>query len=149
MHSSVLCPVYRKWLQLHPEQARIKRQALKTQALALRRQGDIMQATTLYRLVWEVAQSILFSLRRPDNHCAEHYQDLVVFAAAAMAHKQCCEQQPAQAGAEHHQVLADTQQQLSALLPLYASEPKLLNTISQLKEWLHCDSVLQQSALMH
>ncbi|MDC8829205.1 hypothetical protein [Alteromonas gilva] len=149
MQSSVLCPVYRKWLQLHPEQARIKRQTLKAEALASRRKGDIRQATNLYRLVWEIAQSILFSLRRPDNHSAEHYQDLVIFAAAAMAHQQCCEQQPEPESAAHHSVLADTQQQLSALLPLYASEPKLLDTISQLKEWLRCNSVLQQSVLMH
>ena len=145
MRSSLLCPVYGKWLQLHPEQARFKRQKLKLEALQLRRDGELSQARKLYTQVWEIAQSILFALRRPDNTSQIYHQDLVSFVAAAMAVNQCSKAQP-----EFSQdVLNDTQQQLSALMPLYASEPQLLSTIHQLKEWLRHDDVMQFSTHLH
>ena len=63
------------------------------------------------------------------------------FVAAAMAVSDCSKAQPEFS----KDVLNDTQQQLTALMPLYASEPQLLSTIHQLKEWLRHDDVMQFS----
>ena len=145
MRHSLLCPVYRKWLQLHPEQARLERQTLKQQALQLRQNGNISRARKLYTQVWEIAQSILLALRRPDNHSGLYHQDLVSYVAAAMAVNHCSEDE----SELRQQVINDTQQQLTALMPLYASEPQLLSTIQQLKEWLHHDDVFEPSPLLH
>ncbi|GGF64042.1 hypothetical protein [Alteromonas lipolytica] len=145
MRNSLLCPVYRKWLQLHPEQARIKRQTLKAEALQLRRKGQISRARKLYTQAWEIAHSILLSLRAPENQSALYHQDLVSYAATAMAVNHCSEDQT-----ELRQyVLTDTQHQLNALMPMYASEPSLLFTIQQLKEWLGYAEVLPTSAHLH
>lgn len=145
MRSSLLCPVYRKWLQLHPQQARIERQKLKHQALQLRRAGNMSRAGKLYTQVWEIAQSILFSLRQPANHSALYRQDLVNFVAAAMAVNHCFNAQSELS----QRVLTDTQQQLSALMPLYASEPNLLTTIRQLKVCIQSENIIQPSPNLH
>lgn len=152
MRSSLLCPVYRKWLQLHPEQARLKRQELKQRALESRRRGNYSKAVTLYKLVWEIAQSVLFSLREPQSKESLHYQDLIVFAASAKSLWQCSHYQDAHqqvAEGSDADILHNTQQQLNALMPLYAAEPELLTTIHQLQEWLQHSRYSQTVSLLH
>lgn len=85
MRTQLLCPVYRKWLQLHPEHAREERQVLRKQARAYQRSGDLQKAFTFNQLVWEVAQSVLLALRPVDQYSAESQKDLVFFAASAIA----------------------------------------------------------------
>lgn len=143
MRDSLLCPVYQKWLQLHPEEARIECQQLKMKALDYRRKGQLKSARKLYAQVWEIARSILFSLRRPDNQSRLYHQDLVSFVAAAMAVNQCSDSQSELC----NHVLHDTQQQLTALMPMYASEPRLLMIIQQLKDWLCNDNVIHTPSL--
>ncbi len=85
MRTQLLCPVYRKWLQLHPEHAREERQVLRKQARAYQRSGDLQKAFTFNQLVWEVAQSVLLAFRPVDQYSAESQKDLVFFAASAIA----------------------------------------------------------------
>lgn len=153
MRTQLLCPVYRKWLRLHPDHARQARQVLRKQARDYQRNGDFQKAFTFNHLVWEVAQSVLLALRPIDQHDSESQKDLVFFAASAIAVDRCARANnpvnttPNQSA--EHTVIQDTQQQLAALMPMYASEPRLLHVIEELMGWLRSGSPHLTPTLLH
>lgn len=153
MRTQLLCPVYRKWLQLHPEHAREERQALRKQACAYQRSGDLQKAFTFNQLVWEVAQSVLLALRPVDQYSAESQKDLVFFAASAIAVDRCaranCAETTTSTNATAQTVITDTQQQLAALMPMYASEPRLMHIIQELMHWLKLGATAKTPPVLH
>lgn len=147
MYTSSLCPVYQKWLQLHPNEARAQLHSLKAQALQYRKKGNLVKAAEYYQQVWEIARSVLFSLRVPEDNSKKFQQDIFAFVTAAIETEQCNETQ--ELPNSHLSIISATAQQLSALLPLYASEPNLLSTIRHLKSWISNSRNIQRNARLH
>ncbi len=153
MRTQLLCPVYRKWLQLNPDHARQERHVLRNQARAYQQNGDLQKAFTFNQLVWEVAQSVLLALRPVDQHSAESQKDLVFFAASAIAVERCIQANSStnaiKTQSTAQSIIQDTQQQLAALMPMYASEPRLMHIIQELMGWLKLGASDKTSHVLH
>ncbi len=147
MQSSYLCPMYSKWLMLHPEQARIERQLIREQALTKQFEGDLSGATTLTGQVYEISKAVLLSPREPELNSQQASNDLLAYAAASIhlskLHKHWRDTKAAQL------VLHETHCQLNGLLPLYASEGNLLKLIKGILQALSEQLPAKASAYMH
>lgn len=130
MQTNYLCPVYRKWLQLHPEHARVQRQHIREQVKARQTHGDQEHAIELAGQVYEIAQSVLLALRQPQADPQQSGTDLVAFALAAQHLAQLHFDLDEKTLGET--VLQSAQQQLTTLMPLFASEMTLVGLMQSL-----------------
>lgn len=143
MQKNYLCPIYRKWLQLHPEHARLQRSHYQEQAIHNQFTGDLTLANQYQGKVYEVALAIVLSPRAPGKNQQQDSQDLLALCAATLHlskyYRHCHKHDQA------IELLSSTQQKLVNLLPLYASEPALLNVIQIIIENLQagCDFIHQ------
>jgi len=139
MKQQRLCPVYRKWLQLHPVHARQHRIALQTQAQVAHQTGNYQQARQLSYQAFETAKVVLLSLQTPntDNRLQE---DVLAFGTMAMYLASALGKESRRT--EALEILQECQQQLLALLPLHATNPAICKLISAVQHALEQGSQL-------
>lgn len=134
MKTHYLCPVYWKWLQLHPDHARQHREQICEAAMRFADEGMDDKALDSNGQAYEVAQAVLLSLRQPDTCDITTKQDIAIFASLAIqlarkhAANACCQQ-----ACEH---ITSAQQQLHAIAPLFACHHDMLILIHTIEHSL-------------
>jgi hypothetical protein len=127
MQSTYICPIFKKWLQLHPEHARQERIKLQAQANQYQQAGDFSQAYISSGQVYDICKAIVLAPRAPNWEPEQDSHDLLALAAAAIHLAKY--HHYAGAPQKANNVLSMTQHQLTSLMPLYSSEPKLIDLI--------------------
>lgn len=85
MNSQRLCPVYRKWLQLHPANARAHRLSLQIQAQEAHQQGKSAFARDKCYQAFETAKVVLTALQPVSkSNISTAYNDIISFGALGM-----------------------------------------------------------------
>lgn len=133
MNRQHLCPVYTKWLQLNPIDARQHRRFLQGRMQKARLQGQLDKACTLAYQTLEAAKLVLTALQHAYNHdifnCKDDdvREDIISYSAAGMylASLLHCSDNTREA----HNILEQCQQQLIAVLPLHATNHTVLALI--------------------
>ena len=141
MNTQHLCPVYTKWLQLNPIDARKHRHFLQDSMQKARLQGQLDKACTLAYQTLEAAKLVLTALQNVSNHKDNSVrEDIISYSAAGMylsSLLHCSDNSQ-----EAHNVLQQCQQQLIAVLPLHATNHTILALI---KTAMHA---FEQSSLL-
>lgn len=117
MKPQFLCPVYWKWLQLHPEQARQTRLDQQEKAQQFILQGRPESARQPCGQAYEAAKAAVLSLHATDTSKNQYNEDVLALGAMAIYLSQCLRRLN-----EHHQalnILMQTQQLLVAQLSLH------------------------------
>jgi len=128
MNTQRLCPVYTKWLQLNPIDARRHRYFLQDSMQKARLQGQLEKACTLAYQTLEAAKLVLLALQNTSNHPhSETREDVISYSAAGMYLSSLL--QNSHKAQEAHSVLQQCQQQLIAVLPLHATNHSILALI--------------------
>ena len=141
MKQQRLCPVYRKWLQLHPLHARQHRIALQTKAQIAHQTGDYQQARQLSYQAFETAKVVLLSLQTPNPSASRPLQeDVLAFGTMAIYLASALGKESRRH--EALEILQECQQQLLALLPLHATNPTICKLISAVQHALEQGSQL-------
>lgn len=141
MNRQHLCPVYTKWLQLNPIDARQHRHFLQDSMQKARLQGQLDKACTLAYQTLEAAKLVLTALQNVSNHKDNGVrEDIISYSAAGMYLSSLlhCRDNTQEA----HNVLQQCQQQLIAVLPLHATNHTILALI---KTAMHA---FEQSSLL-
>ena len=134
MNSQRLCPVYRKWLQLHPANARAHRLSLQIQAQEAHQQGKSAFARDKCYQAFETAKVVLTALQPVSkSNITTAYNDIISFGALGMYLSSLL--QRAYKKHEAHEVLQECQQLLIAVMPLHAANPSVCRLISAVQ---HC-----------
>ncbi|WP_152561511.1 MULTISPECIES: hypothetical protein [unclassified Alteromonas] len=146
MNTQHLCPVYTKWLQLNPIDARKHRHFLQDSMQKARLQGQLDKACTLAYQTLETAKLVLTALQNVSNQNVSNHkdngvrEDIISYSAAGMylsSLLHCSDNTQ-----EAHNVLQQCQQQLIAVLPLHATNHTILALI---KTAMHA---FEQSSLL-
>lgn len=133
MNTQHLCPVYTKWLQLNPIDARKHRFFLQNSMQKAHLQGQLDKACTLAYQTLEAAKLVLTALQTVSNQNVSNYkdngvrEDIISYSAAGMylsSLLHCSDNSQ-----EAHNVLQQCQQQLIAVLPLHATNHNILALI--------------------
>ncbi|WP_156824166.1 hypothetical protein [Salinimonas chungwhensis] len=137
MRSSFLSNKYKQWLQAHPDDARVQRTQMQQTANRFSEEGDEASALHCSGQALEIAQAIIQALRAPGESTNLISQDFIAYGALAIYmanhYKATGEKQAAV------QIIDDAQQQLMALTPLYACEPKIARLIQAIVQSLGDD----------
>ena len=141
MKQQRLCPVYLKWLQLHPVYAREHRVALQKKAQAAHQTGNYQQAQQLGYQAFEAAKVVLLSLQTPktDNNTPLQ-EDVLAFGTMAMYLASVLAKENRRQ--EALEILQECQQQLIALMPLHATNPAICKLIGAVQHSLEQGSYL-------
>lgn len=128
MNRQHLCPVYTKWLQLNPIDARQHRRFLQGRMQKARLQGQLDKACTLAYQTLEAAKLVLTALQNVSNYKDNSVrEDIISYSAAGMYLSSLlhCSDNTREA----HNILQQCQQQLIAVLPLHATNHTVLALI--------------------
>ena len=135
MNVQRLCPVYKKWLQLNPLNARQHRLAMQAQTQQAHQQGKRERARELGYQTFEAAKVILNALQSTSSNKEKAIQeDVLAFGTMGMYLSSLLAQE--QKKREAHAILQECQQQLIAILPLHATSPSLCRLIASLQQTL-------------
>ena len=150
MNTQRLCPVYRKWLQLNPTDAREHRFSMQLESQQAHQQGKPNSALAKGYQAFETARIVLTALQPVSyekNPSVE--QDILAFGTMGMylyallnkMHKK----------REAHNILQECQQQLIAIWPLHATNPSVCRLISAVQYTLEQANIAphQRSAHNH
>ncbi|MBU3020274.1 hypothetical protein [Aestuariibacter sp. A3R04] len=148
MKTEYLCPVYRKWLQLHPEQARQHRLQQVEAALQYAGEGLHQKALEASKQAFEIAHAVVLSLQKPDQSEVVTKQDLSIFGNIAMhlanhfaSNAEC---------AEAANCLNGAQQQLRGIAPLFACHYDILMLIHTIDNTLaHAAACYERETYRH
>lgn len=141
MNSQHLCPVYRKWLQLNPTDARKHRLMLQDRVQQAHLLGQHEKACVLGYQSLETAKVVITSLQNVTSHRDSAVQDdIIAYATMAMYLSAILHHQHRQKDAQ--QVLQDCQQQLIAILPLHATNTHILGVLKTVLSTLEQGSVI-------
>ena len=117
MKTNYLCPVYWKWLQMHPEHGREHFTQTSQTALEKARSGEMETA-------------VMLSIQVSDSHTNAKHNDLLAYGAAAI---QLARTYAASGNINEAVVCLDSAaQQIHALAPLFATEPDMLSHLRQI-----------------
>ena len=129
MNGQRLCPVYKKWLQLNPSDARIHRLTMQAQAQKARQDGRLDLARELSYQTFEAAKIVLCTLQPLSaDQAGVVREDILAFGSMGMYLSSILTE--ARRKHEAHTVLQECQQQLMAILPLHATRPYVCSVIS-------------------
>ena len=150
MNTQRLCPVYRKWLQLNPTDAREHRFSMQLESQQAHQQGKSNSALAKGYQAFETARIVLTALQPVSyqkNPTVE--QDILAFGTMGMylyallnkMHKM----------REAHDILQECQQQLIAIWPLHATNPSVCRLINAVQYTLEQANITprQRSAHSH
>ena len=134
MKTTYLCPVYWKWLQLHPEHARAHFAQTSQTALEKARSGEMETACQTAGEAFEMAQAVVLSVQVTDSQTNGKHHDLLAFGAAAI---QLARTHAASGNINEAVICLDAAaQQIHALAPLFAAEPDMLSHLRQISDSL-------------
>ncbi|BFT32039.1 hypothetical protein D210916BOD24_32150 [Alteromonas sp. D210916BOD_24] len=132
MNVQRLCPMYRKWLQLNPGNARQHRLALQARTQLAHQQGRLTRARELGYQTFETAKVILTALQPTSAEKVRSVQeDVLAFGTMAMYLSSLLASE--QRKAEAHNILQECQQQLIAIMPLHATSPSVCRLITAIQ----------------
>ncbi|AFT80325.1 hypothetical protein AMBLS11_18800 [Alteromonas macleodii str. 'Black Sea 11'] len=132
MNVQRLCPVYRKWLQLNPSNARQHRYAMQAQTQQAHQQGKLDYARELGYQTFEAAKVILNALQPTSSQKVSVVQeDVLAFGTMGMYLSSLLAQEHKKQ--ESHAILQECQQQLIAILPLHATNPSVCKLIAAIQ----------------
>ena len=132
MNVQRLCPVYRKWLQLNPSNARQHRYALQAQTQQAHQQGKLDYARELGYQTFEAAKVILNALQPTSSQKVSVVkEDVLAFGTMGMYLSSLLAQEHKKQ--ESHAILQECQQQLIAILPLHATNPSVCKLIAAIQ----------------
>lgn len=132
MNFQRLCPVYRKWLQLNPSNARQHRYAMQAQTQQAHQQGKLDYARELGYQTFEAAKVILNALQPTSSQKVSVVQeDVLAFGTMGMYLSSLLAQEHKKQ--ESHAILQECQQQLIAILPLHATNPSVCKLIAAIQ----------------
>lgn len=132
MNAQRLCPVYRKWLQLNPSNARQHRYAMQAQTQQAHQQGKLDYARELGYQTFEAAKVILNALQPTSSQKVSVVQeDVLAFGTMGMYLSSLLAQEHKKQ--ESHAILQECQQQLIAILPLHATNPSVCKLIAAIQ----------------
>ena len=135
MNVQRLCPVYKKWLQLNPSNARQHRCAMQAQTQQAHQQGKLEHARELGYQTFEAAKVILNTLQPTSLQKVSVVQeDVLAFSTMGMYLSSLLAQE--QRKQESRAILQECQQQLIAILPLHATNPSVCRLISTIQHTL-------------
>ena len=135
MNVQRLCPVYKKWLQLNPSNARQHRCAMQAQTQQAHQQGKLEHARELGYQTFEAAKIILNTLQPTSLQKVSVVQeDVLAFSTMGMYLSSLLAQE--QRKQESRAILQECQQQLIAILPLHATTPSVCRLISTIQHTL-------------
>ncbi|WP_334019465.1 hypothetical protein [Alteromonas sp. S015] len=144
MNVQRLCPVYKKWLQLNPSNARQHRYAMQAQTQQAHQQGKLDHARELGYQTFEAAKIILNTLQPTSLQKVSIVQeDVLAFSTMGMYLSSLLAQE--QRKRESRAILQECQQQLIAILPLHATNPSVCRLISTIQHTLEQAYVPQAS----
>jgi len=144
MNTQRLCPVYKKWLQLNPDNARRHRLSMQAQTQYAHQQGKLDWARELGYQTFEAARVILNALQPTCLHRAKVVQeDVLAFSTMGMYLSSLLAQEHKKR--EAHAILQECQQQLIAILPLHAANPSICKLIGAIQHTLEQTSVSKPS----
>jgi len=130
MKTNYLCPVYWKWLQMHPEHAREHFTQTSQTALEKARSGEMETACQTAGEAFEMAQAVMLSIQVSDSHTNAKHNDLLAYGASAI---QLARTHAASGNINEAVVCLDSAaQQIHALAPLFATEPDMLSHLRQI-----------------
>lgn len=140
MNTQRLCPVYKKWLQLNPANAREHRLAMQAQTQHAHQQGKLDYARELGYQTFEAAKVILNALQPTSPQKVRAVQeDVLAFGTMGMYLYSLLAQEHKKG--EAHAILQECQQQLLAILPLHAANPSVCRLIAAVQHTLEETSV--------
>ncbi len=132
MNVQRLCPVYRKWLQLNPSNARQHRYAMQAQTQQAHQQGKLDYARELGYQTFEAAKVILNALQPTSSQKVSVVQeDVLAFGTMGMYLSSLLAQEHKKQ--ESRAILQECQQQLIAILPLHATNPSVCKLIAAIQ----------------
>ncbi|WP_218353638.1 hypothetical protein [Alteromonas lipotrueiana] len=129
-YRTYLNPEQKKWLQQHPEEAREQRTELHHQAQNFQLQVDQTNTVEYASRALETAHAIILALHHPHSSSQTIAEDFIAYGALtvylAARYQDSGDSQAAE------QVYADSQQQLMALTPLFATEPEIATLLQSI-----------------
>ncbi|MBT3133788.1 hypothetical protein KL866_01375 [Alteromonas sp. ALT199] len=135
MNIQRLCPIYRKWLQLNPSNARQHRLSMQAQTQKAHQQGKLDYARELGYQTFETAKVILSALQPTSPKQVNAVQeDVLAFGTMGMYLSSLLAQEHKKQ--ESHAILQECQQQLIAILPLHATNPSVCRLITAIQHTL-------------
>ncbi|WP_420934375.1 hypothetical protein ACOJR9_18710 [Alteromonas sp. A081] len=141
MNTQHLCPVYTKWLQLNPIDARKHRHFLQDSTQKARLKGQLDKACALAYQTLEAAKLVITALQNVSYHKDNSVrEDIIAYSAAGMYLSSLLHN--SRKTQEAHNVLQQCQQQIIAVLPLHATNHTILTLI---KTAMHA---FEQSSLL-
>ncbi|CAI3970093.1 hypothetical protein NO989_05415 [Alteromonas sp. DY56-G5] len=144
MNVQRLCPVYKKWLQLNPSNARQYRYAMQAQTQQAHQQGRLDYARELGYQTFEAAKVILNALQPTSSQKVSVVQeDVLAFSTMGMYLSSLLAEEHRKR--ESHAILQECQQQLIAILPLHATNPSICRLIAAIQHTLEQSYVPQAS----
>ena len=128
MNTQHLCPVYTKWLQLNPIDARKHRLFLQDKMQKAHLQGQLDKACRLAYQTLEAAKLVLTALQHVTSYSDSGVrEDIISYSAVGMYLSSLLHSNHNMQ--EAHDVLQQCQQQLIAVLPLHATNHTILALI--------------------
>ncbi|QPG05643.1 hypothetical protein IT774_16465 [Salinimonas marina] len=129
-----LDPKQKQWLQQHPEEARTQRTELHQQAQYFQQQVNQAEALEYAGRALESAHAAILALQNPNTTSETIADDFIAYGALTVY--LAARYQDIEENAAAQQVYQDSQQQLMALTPLFASEPDMATLIQSIVQGL-------------
>ncbi|QJR80906.1 hypothetical protein CA267_009000 [Alteromonas pelagimontana] len=139
MKTTFLCPGYWKWLQLHPNEARIHRLKVQEQAQQLQAEGNFRQAQDASGQAFEIAHAVILSPQELMADVKKTSEDFVAYGALAIYLAQSYVVTGNLIPALD--LLGKAQEQLMALSPLFFTQPTISRLIQAIIHSLYEGSV--------
>ncbi len=129
-----LDPKQKQFLQQHPEEARTQRTELHQQAQYFQQQVNQAKALEYAGRALESAHAAIIALQNPHTSSETIADDFIAYGALTVY--LAARYQDMGEDTAAHQVYEDSQQQLMALTPLFASEPDMATLIQSIVQGL-------------
>lgn len=130
-----LCPVYQKWLQLNPCQAREHILTNRHNARAAMESGNVQTAHTLLGEAFEIAHCLMNRLATPGESPSPVIQDAVLYALCALSFSRCSEQLNL-TDSQATSCLHIACQKIRAVAPLFAADTTIVSQLAGIEHGL-------------